>query len=257
MSLAPFPTFHYRGCAHAFSGQFTRPFHHQIDVQAQSALPIIGGHGNARVENFQFREFISFRKGATHVSGARQAEDGSHNTLVTATLEGLNLLDVVTADRMVARLYSKHPQNEGEGSFTIVGSKIENLRIAGYPVHIDLDLKTFEKIPTFASALKDFENKGDFFKIAHDPFKTGRSINPRGPNGAFLCSCVKEMETDCPGVERTGHCFKVPGFGRIFLGEVTIRYGERTITMIRFELGSAISGDGSGAGSTGNGHHFP
>ena len=42
-------------------------------------------------------------KGYTHVSGAHQADDGSHNTLVTSTVEGLNLLDVVTADRIVAR----------------------------------------------------------------------------------------------------------------------------------------------------------
>jgi len=42
-------------------------------------------------------------KGYTHVSGAHQTDDGSHNTLVTSTVEGLNLLDVVTADRIVAR----------------------------------------------------------------------------------------------------------------------------------------------------------
>src|SRR6266851_5018301 len=60
-----FSTFHYHACAHAFSGRFTRPFDHLIDVQAASSLPIIGGHGNSRVENFQFREFVSFRKGST------------------------------------------------------------------------------------------------------------------------------------------------------------------------------------------------
>ena len=257
MSPNPSSTFHYHGCADAFSARFTRPFDELIDVQAASSLPIVGGHGNSRVENFRFREFISFRKGYTHVSGAHQADDGSNNTLVTSTLEGLNLLDIVTADRIVARLYSKHKRDEAEGFFTIVGSKFENLRIAGCPVHIEIDQNVFEKIPTFRSALKDFENKGDFYKIAHDPFKTGQSIAARDANGAFLCSCVKEMDTDCPGVKRVGHCFFVPGFGKIFLGEVIIRYGERTVTMIRFELGSAVSGSGSGSGVTGNGHHFP
>ena len=51
-------TFHYHACAHAFSGRFTRPFDHLIDVQAASSLPVIGGHGNSRIENFQFREFV-------------------------------------------------------------------------------------------------------------------------------------------------------------------------------------------------------
>ena len=81
MSPYPVQMFHYHAFAHAFSGHFTRPFGEAIDVQAASSLPITGGHGNARVENFQFREFFSFRKGYTHVSGAPQAEDGSHNTL--------------------------------------------------------------------------------------------------------------------------------------------------------------------------------
>lgn len=255
MSPYPVSVFHYRACAHAFSGHFTRPFQQTIDVQAASSLPIIGGHGTARVENFQFREFISFRKGYTHVSGAEQPEDESNNTLVTSTLEGINLLDVVTADRVVARLYSKHGKKEKEGSFTIVGSKIENLRIAGYEVKVELHHELFERIPTYEKALKDFEKKGDFYKIASDPFKTGEPI--KDPNGVFLCSCVKEMTTDCPGVTRAGHGFHVKGFGKIFLGEVIIRPGERTITMLRFEFGSSTKGGGTGGGATGNGHTWP
>src|SRR6266568_4934203 len=71
---ADFSTFHYHACAHAFSGQFTRPFHDLIEVQAATALPIIGGHGNSRVSNFQFREFVTFKHGYTHVSGAHQED---------------------------------------------------------------------------------------------------------------------------------------------------------------------------------------
>ena len=65
-SEAAFSTFHYHACAHAFSGRFNRPFDHLIDVQAATSLPVIGGHGSSRVENFQFREslgFIEFFKG--------------------------------------------------------------------------------------------------------------------------------------------------------------------------------------------------
>jgi len=255
MSPKPGSTFHYHACAHAFNAHFTRPFQETIDVQAASSLPIVGGHGNARVENFRFREFLSFRKGYTHVSGALQPEDKSNNTLVTSTLEGVNLLDVVTADRVVSRIYSKHAENDREGSFTIAGSRIENLRIAGYKVEVHLDLELFERIPTYEEALEEFNKKGDFYKIAHDPFKNGESITD--PKGVFLCSCVKEINTDCPGVTRKGHSFHVKGFGKIFLGEVVIRHGERTVTMLRFELGSSISGGGSGGGSTGNGHSWP
>jgi hypothetical protein len=257
MSPEPFRTFHYHACAHAFSGSFTRPFSEIIDVQAASALPIIGGHGNSRVENFRFREFVSFRKGYTHVSGAHQADDGSHNTLVTSTVEGLNLFDVVTADRIVARLYSKHLPKEPEGFITMVGSKFENLRIAGCPAEIKLNTELFERLPTFVAAKKDFDNNGAFRKIAEDPFQTGQPLKTVEPNGAFLCTCVKEMKTDCPGVKTLGHCFTVPGFGKVFLGEVVIRHGERTLTMVRLEIGSAISGKGAGVQAQINGQHWP
>jgi hypothetical protein len=257
MSPEPLPTFHYHACAHAFSGSFTRPFNEAIDVQASSALPIIGGHGRARVDNFQFREFISFRKGYTHVSGAHQGEDDSHNTLVTSTVEGLNLFDVVTADRIVARLYSKHLPNKPEGFITMVGSKFENLRIAGCRVDITLNIELFERLPTFVAAKNDFDHNGEFRTIAEDPFQTGQKLKTVEPGGAFLCTCVKEMDTTCPGVERVGHCFKVPGFGKIFLGEVVVRYGERTLTMVRLEIGSAVSGIGSAVQAMTNGRTFP
>ena len=257
MSPQPFRTFHYHACAHAFSGSFTRPFNETIDVQASSTLPIIGGHGRARVENFQFREFISFRKGYTHVSGAHQADDDSNNTLVTSSIEGLNILDVVTADRIVARLYSKHPRDEEEGFITMVGSKFENLRIGCCRVQVELNLDLFERIQTFEQARKEFDKKGEFRKIAEDPFQTGEKLKEIKPNGVILCSCVKETEVDCPGVKRVGHCFFVPGFGKIFLGEVVIRHGERTLTMVRLEIGSAVSGSGSGVQAFVNGRTYP
>jgi hypothetical protein len=257
MSPKPSRTFHYHACAHAFSGSFTRPFTANIDVQAPSALPIIGGHGSSRVENFQFREFVSFRKGYTHVSGGHQADDDSNNTLVTSTVEGLNLLDVVTADRIVARLYSKHAANETEGHITMVGTKFENLRIAGCPVEIKLNTGLFERLQTFEEAKNEFAKKGEFRKIAEDPFQTGETLNKIEPNGVILCSCVKEMETDCPGVKRAGHCFMVPGFGKVFLGEVLFKHAERTLTMVRLEIGSAVSGSGTAGGAKINGRPWP
>src|SRR5258708_33425650 len=91
-------TFHYHACAHAFSGRFTRPFDHLIDVQAASSLPIIGGHGNSPAENFQFCGVFSFKKGYTHVSGGDQPEGNHNNTPVTATPERLEVLYLLTAD---------------------------------------------------------------------------------------------------------------------------------------------------------------
>src|SRR5437016_12663941 len=116
MSPEPLSTFHYHACAHGFSARFTRPFEYQIDAQAASALPIIAGHGQARVENFQFREFLSFRQAYTHVSGAcEKTPDGtvSHNTLVISALEGINSLDILTEATVARRTYSHYEHERG------------------------------------------------------------------------------------------------------------------------------------------------
>ena len=251
--------FHYHACAHAFSAQFTRPFAEQIDVQAASALPPTGGHGCSRVENFRFREFICFAKGYTHVSGGFQSDDESNNTLVTSTLEGLNMLDVLTADRIVSRLYSKHAKGQPEGVITMYGSKFENLQICGHPVKIDLDFTLFEQIPTFERARAAYADGGsDFHKRAKDPLRSGAALPSQDKNGAFLCSLVKgDIEVDYPGVEASGHSIYVPGFGRVYFAEVFLSHGQRSLTMLRFELGSSTKGDGSAGAATTNGKNYP
>src|SRR5215813_3971163 len=181
-------TFHYHACAHAFSAQFTRPFHHQIDVQAQSSLPVTGGHGHARVENFEFCDFIRFKRGHSHVSGGHQIEDDSNNSLATSVLEHLNMFEVLTAEHIVSRLYSKHHANAREGEVTWLGSKIENLRIGGIPVHLHLNLPLLNKIQTFEKAYNAFKDDPDFRKIAQDPFGTGTALQIKDIDGVLLCS---------------------------------------------------------------------
>lgn len=258
MTPNPHSYFHYHACAHAFSGRFTRPFDEQIHVQAMSSLPLTGGHGSARVENFKFHEFISFKAGYTHVSGGLQPDDESNNTLVTSVLEGLNLLDVLTADRVVCRLYSKHPKRAAEGNITMHGSKFENLRICGHPVTMNLDFGLFEGIPTFERAQAEYAKKKDFWKTAKDPLQAGKDLPSQKDTGEFLCSLVKgQVQVESPGVQVSGHSIYVPGFGRVYFAEVFMSYGTRTLTMLRFEFGSTTGGSGSGASGTTNGKQYP
>jgi len=259
------PHFHFHGHGHAFSAQFTRPFHEQIDVLAGAALPPTGGHGSSSVENFRFRQFISFKRGYTHVSGGYQSEDESNNTLVTSVIEGLNMMDVLTADRIVCRLYSKHKKDEREGKITMHGSKFENLSICGVPVDIKLDFDLFEGIKTYEDAQKAFKSKSNsksddkFKRLVKDPLRSGTSLPAPECNGAFLCSLVLEggIKTEAPGVKPSGHSLYVPGFGRVFFAETVLSHGTRTLTMLRFELGSTTSGGGSAASATSNGRQFP
>jgi hypothetical protein len=261
--------FHYHGCGHGFSANFTRPFHEQIDVQAGTALPPTGGHGSAHVDEFRFRKFVSFRRAYTHVSGGHQESDNSKNTLVTSVVEGLNLLDILTADRIVARLYSKHRHGDPEGEMTMHGSHFVNLAIGGHKVTPDLDFALFEDIKTYKQAQAAYQSNGNFKRVAANPLGIdGAPLPEQKCNGAFLASLLKDgsIERDYPGGQSVpgksgdgipGHCIYIPGFGKVFLAEVFISHGTRTLTMLRFELGSSIAGLGSAAAATTNGRPWP
>ena len=261
MSPNPFRTFHYHANAHVLSATFTRPLQHVVEVQGASSLPTIGGHGKGRVEDFRFEHFISVKRGYTHVSGSPQEIEGRRHftTLVTAVAEGLNILDVVTADRIVARFASSHTFDDKEPHFTLVGSKFENLQIAGCRTEVPLDIKLFERIHTFEAARNEFKTNSDFRKIAEDPFEAGEKLPEQPVEGVILCSIVnlKEMKTTCPGVEREGHSFVIPKFGKLFLGEVLLQHCRRTVTMVRFELGSPVSGSGTVVQLDSNGSNYP
>lgn len=249
-------TYIFNGHGHALSGHITQPFDHQIEVQAGMSLPTAGGVGHARVENFRFQEYVSFSAGHTYVAGSKSSH-GTYTTLVTATVEKLNILDVVTADRVVARLASSHKLDELEPRITLLGSHIENLKIAGSRVHIEFDCDVFQRNTTFDSLKKEFDASPGFRKMASDPFVTMEPKVPVDPRGVFLCSLVKELKIDCAGIKPVGHAFEIPEFGRVYIGEVLAQYGKRTVTMLRVELGCPVVGTMMVSQGAGNGHPLP
>jgi hypothetical protein len=266
--------FHYHASAHALSGELTRPLQRVIEVQAGISLPSTGGVGSSHVENFRVDEVVSFRRGYAHVAGSVKEENNkkTHTTHATATVEGLNILDVVTADRIVARLSSSFeeppPEKPGpnEGKVLLVGSKFENLTIAGYQVDVELDHELLSlKLGTFAAVRDSFGAKGNNLRqIAGETLKA-RGVNKAlpellAPEGVLLCSIVKEVHFKepgfCkpqedknkkkfipPGVEPIGpHAYHVVDFGDIFLAEVLCQHGRKTLTILRVELGSPNGG---------------
>lgn len=289
--------FHYHASAHALSGELTRPVQHVIEVQAGISLPSTGGVGSSRIECFRFDEVVSFKRCSSHVSGSTKNEGGTitHTTHATATIEGLNILDVVTADRIVARLSSSYEpaRKDPESRILLVGTKFENLRIAGCAVDVELHHELLLELETFANVRNKLNDPaGELRNMADDTVRVLLPPNekpPHGqlePHGALLCSIVKkvhfkdpgfgtgEEEAEkkarteeekkkererkhrypCPGVERFGrHRFYVRDFGNIFLAETFFQHGRKTLTMLRVELGSPNGGGFTGVECTVNG----
>ena len=104
---------------------------------------------------------------------------------------------------------------------------------------------------------KEFDGNAAFRKMAADPFVTTQPKVPVDSCGVFLCSLVKDMKINCPGVKTVGHAFEVPEFGRVYIGEVIAERCKRTVTMLRIQLGCSVVGGVTAAQTAGNGRTLP
>ncbi len=229
MSAKPRIPFHFQAQAHAFSGTFQHPFVYLIEAQAATSLPTIGGHTSSRVENFCADHLVRFAAAHCYVSGGWQ-DDEIVTTHSTAAIEGLNILDFVTADRIVAHLTSELRRGEVEGHIVALGSTFDGLKIGGHDVKVTLRHDLLLECKDFDSLRK---------RLAKDkkPDKISATTD-----GVALCSLVEEIKTDLPGLEKLGHILRIPHFGEIAVAEVFAAFGTRTLTMLRLKLGSPTSG---------------
>jgi hypothetical protein len=265
--------FLYRGFAVGLGGTLTRPFQDVVDGRASVALPIVGGYTAGRIENYRFHELISIKEVRTYTTGS-QSRDGAYNTVVSATMEGLNIADFITADAVVGRLSSRHAPDGAEPEIVTTGSTFYNLRIGGHQVDVDLDHHLFGELDTY-SALRDrFERDDEFQELAQRRFMwtTPPEKLPAGfatsvplPNrsgwpesrGMVPCNLVKNINCDAPEVERYGHILCVPQVGYIILGELFVSQYARRLTMMRLVLGSPVEASLCGCDVETDGTTYP
>lgn len=182
--------------AHALFGHLSLPFEQQIKKQAfvklEGNLADLSDEERAQrsyfsqhSEDFRLEGIISYASAHTQVSGhASKKHPGASVTLATSVVEDLNVLNVVTADRVVAQISTTHFPSQPTPSVTFLGTHFENLRIArhraepflkldmcqkpGDPAAMHVDsgstfLKSVEKqynrVKTKLASLKDDERK--------------------------------------------------------------------------------------------------
>jgi len=156
----------------------------------------------------------------------------------------------------VARVAGHHREPDEESRIIVIGSRFENLRIAGCKVEVEFHHELFQKLDTFQALKNEFATNPEFRKMTADPFQTG--VPQKAPEGCgvFLCSIVKAM-TACPGIKQVGHAYVVPKFGKVYIGELAVQHSKKTLTMLRVEMGSPTSGSGSVVTAMTNGVPWP
>jgi hypothetical protein len=210
------------------AGFFTRPFQDVIQPKASVTLASVGGYDRARTEAFNLREIVSIRSARADTTGSLVEE--ARVTTAKAVVEGLNILDIVTADRVVAILSGEHRRGDAESRIRVAGTHFENLRIYGRPVDLDLETLLFDK----HSTLSDLERLYSRERPRSLPIVSLRE-------GAYRTSLAR-YHPEGPGWRQNGLAIEVPDFGRIYLAELIVKSSYRRLNMLRLELGSPVAG---------------
>jgi hypothetical protein len=237
---------YYYAEATALSGRLLLPLEQEIKPQAFAKLPDKGGYLAQRTDKYRLESAISYERAHTQVAGNREKKaDHGYNTLVTSVVEGLNILDVVTADLVVAQISTDHPLDGYVPSVTFLGTRFENLRIGGHKVELEMCLDIFGKRPDndvaythssgFVSRVSQQharvreQESGhtnpvagllQSFNLAPESFE-----NSSGDEENVECSLVDKAQGTYPG-HTSGHIIHVPNFGTIHLARLRLKHSE-------------------------------
>jgi hypothetical protein len=246
----------------ATSGRIVSPFEDLIPAQAALALPVSGGYGSTRVDGFRYKEILCFGSAYTEVAGAGGGEDGPFETLAVAAVEKLNILDVVTCERMVARIASTHPVDGREPSISLLGSRFERLRVGNYFWdELDLAVGAIADCSTWTKLQNALGNGGtrEQLKRVAMPAPNGDPVAlPDGqhmPNvlGFSLCSAAGKSSNAMEVPAR----IHLPEFGTVYLGQLFVYQYSRQLLMLRVDLGCPIKGGVQTAGGKSGGNPYP
>jgi hypothetical protein len=254
----------YHAEAHVLSGNLKHPVDQPIEHHARVVLKNRrSDHIMEKVEETSLEGLISFKAGHTRVSGTqlKNKKDlwgNDHSgwvTLSTSVIEGLNVFEVVTADRVVAQVSTEHASRKGDDSdrvpkVTFLGTRFENLRVGGFPVQVELDFgicgerpkddRSYLQHADFLDRVRrqlddiagakgipgELEKQYDA-RIAYiDDLKkraNGRAKGERNGYPKLQCSLVKSIgPIPIPGVRTFGNIIFIPDFGTVALAEIEV-----------------------------------
>jgi hypothetical protein len=270
--------YYFQADANALGGTLDKPIAKIIPSQASVGLSAAGGLATASTEAFDLDRIVSCSAAYSRVSGTTTDEQGAVSILVTAVIERLNILEVVTAERIVSQLSLDVSADGAHRTVSLAGSHFERLRLCGHDVQPALSSGLLAPYPggrVFPAGLvwDDFREIGkqqadkltacmaagagpDTFAALLPRYEWMDSRNIGMYRGSALCSLVDDVK-ECDPFRTRGHIVEIPHFGRIFLGELLVTPTSVQLSMLRAELGCNVHGTVGAGKTTCNGHTVP
>jgi hypothetical protein len=258
----------YHADATAFGGHIKTPFEQLIPTVAPVSLSPVGGYVLSRAEHVRVEGLVSIASAYTQVAGSVSHKTGGWTTLASSVVEGLNILNVITADRMVAQIATEHPPAGYNPKITFIGTQFQNVRIGGHLVDLELDFGLcdqaegkdgFPQKPLFEEDSFRSAAAGQYRSMSTVPKWVKDTSIPAWvkerytwDNGqlekrsAVLCSVVTQVRGEFQG-RPFGNVLEIPEVGKVFFGELLVDHNTYRLIGMRLELGCATSGAMAGA----------
>ncbi|HVT98325.1 MAG TPA: hypothetical protein VHE33_12535 [Acidobacteriaceae bacterium] len=272
----------YHAQAYALDGDLHRPLKTPVKPQSYVKVPDGGGYLSERSVDYRLEGIFSFRHAYSQVAGNRSLKPGGGwVTLATSVMEGFNVLDVVTADRIVAQISTEYPLDGYVPEVTFLGTRFENLKIAGHHVDVKLDTGFLGSKPANDGIYhgdKGFrervnEQRSRILKGKSLPDEIGQRYNQLPSNAVtgetIEWSLVQHAEGGYPGTS-FGHAIDIPHFGKVYLGVVRLQHGTYqtsvpgdhpsttiSLTMVEMVMGCIGHGKAGGGNAVVNGTSAP
>lgn len=257
---------HFHAEATALHAQLQHPLTQEIKPQNFVKLPKGGGYLSEHAKDFRVEHVVSYKSAHTHVAGHESPKrDHPWITLTTCSIEDLNVLEVVTADRVVSQIATEHPREKGHvPTVTFLGTRFEGLKVAGVPVGVTLKfelealkppssdtpyLEDAKFLEAIGAAAPPASFAGEWAKYLKDVEK-----NPR-PAARVTGSLA--FDVSLGGRKLPGNVIDVPEFGKIILAELIVDCDTFHLTMIRLEMGCIAGGSMSAGVGITNGSTRP
>ena len=267
--------FHYHADANAVGGVMQKPAQQLIASQASVSLAGGGGHSIATSPRLHLEGPLTVESATTEVTGSVDDGDGAWTTIVTSEVLDLNLLDVVTAKRLTAKMAVKHPRKGYHPIVVLIGSQFEGFKIHGKDVEVVVnhDVLNPEKSTGYpdiaavhnphvrqavAERSRTMTSRADapqWLKDRYSWTELEKDKDPAG-RGHLVCSFVEEVRGTAAG-DTFGHVVHIPDFGNLFLGEIIFDARSFHLTMLRAEMGCANEGTVTVGSARTNGSSVP
>lgn len=206
-----------------------------LPSQAAVALSPTGGEGSAYVENFASNG-ISCTRAESRVAGYSSRET-YYTTYSDILITNLSVFDRLTVSLMHLTVASTRDTRNDESSFSL-HAMYRGVLLDGDEIipELDFDMCINSDYRRLAAAITD-----DTGKPAVEEKNNKKMVDAIGRHEPIRSSVIRSLQirpTDNQDdVEvRKGNVLNVPGFARIYFGELLVKPGRRRVNLLRFQF---------------------